>query len=64
MSAKATPEEARAALRERARTAVELLRRKPQLNRLLVLSYVVAPSEQMLRHIQRAQARAEAKPAT
>jgi hypothetical protein len=51
LSAKPTPEEARAAaLRERAQAAVEPLRR----GRPLMLSYVVAPSEQMLRRTHRA----------
>jgi hypothetical protein len=61
MSAKPTPEEARAALRERAQAAVEPLRR----DRLLMLSCGVAPSEQMLRRTRRgAHTGVVAEPAT
>jgi hypothetical protein len=62
LSAKPPPEEARAASRERTDAVLELLRREPQLDRLLVLSCVVAPGEQMPRRSQRA--RVEAEPAT
>jgi hypothetical protein len=57
-----TAEPPREVLRRRARVAVAPLRREPQLDRLLVLSCVVAPGEQTLRRSQRA--RVEAEPAT
>jgi hypothetical protein len=56
-----TAEPPRGVLRRHARAAVALLRREPQLDRLLVLSCVVASGEQMLRRSQRA--RVEAEPA-
>ena len=64
MRAKPTPEERRAALRERAQAAVELLGRDPRRERLLLLSCVVAPGVQAPPRRQRAHARAEAEPAT
>jgi hypothetical protein len=49
-------------LRRRDQTAVELLRREPQLDRLRLLSCVVAPGEQMPRRSQRALVEAEPAP--
>jgi hypothetical protein len=57
-----TPEPPRGVLRRRARAAVARLRREPQLDRLRLLSCVVASGEQMLRRSQRARVEAEPAP--
>jgi hypothetical protein len=57
-----TPEPPRGVLRRRDQTAVALLRSEPQLDRLRLLSCVVAPGEQMPRRSQRARVEAEPAP--